>query len=352
MSDNFAFSVQPLSTASALAIGSPMSTTTLLYSNASFPPLPYFYQVSTSLHFESLFIDHSSGDKLHLKRICADLDHPGPPVFMLHGSIENGRIFYSKSGKGFGPFLAREGFDVYVCDLRGRGLSTPAINRKSNHGQAEAISEEIPAFLSEIKRLRGNVPMHFVAHSWGGVSLLAYLARPAVAVEVKSMVFFGTKRRITVRNRAYWWNIGVGWQVVARISMALRGYLAAKQVGMGADNITRRTWKETNDWIYQKDWKHWQDGFDYHAAFRKMNADATGLPPILSFAGVNDKVLGHPSDVKLLLDELRPGHQVRLELLSKQNCHLHDYGHIDMLTHPLAAEDHFLMAREWMLKHG
>lgn len=314
---------------------------------ATLLPLHYFCDVSTSLHFESLFINQDSGVKLHLKRICADLDNPGPPVFMLHGSIENGLIFYSKSGKGFAPFMAREGFDVYVGDLRGRGLSTPPIGRKSDHGQAEAIAEEIPAFLKEIKRLRGDVPMHLVSHSWGGVSLLAYLARPSVKVDVRSIVFFGTKRRITVRNWAYYKNIWIGWHLIARTAIALTGYVASKSVGMGSENISRRTWRETNDWIYQKEWRHWEDGFDYQAAFRKMK-----LPPILSFAGVKDKVLGHPTDVKVLLDELGPDQETRLELLSKQNCHLHDYGHIDMLTHRLAAEDHFLMAREWMKKHA
>jgi pimeloyl-ACP methyl ester carboxylesterase len=303
--------------------------------------------VSSPLHFASLFIDLPSGAKLHLMRICANPDQAGPPVFMLHGSIENGRIFYSKSGKGFGPFLARAGYDVYICDLQGRGLSTPSINGKSDHGQAEAIAEEIPAFLREIQHLRGNIPMHFVSHSWGGVSLLAYLARPSVAVDVRSMVFFGTKRRITVRNGAYWWSIGIGWHLIARTSNLFKGFVAARQTRMGSDNISRGTWKETNDWIYQKEWRHWKDGFDYHAAFRQMK-----LPPILSFAGVNDKVLGHPTDVKLLLDELGPGHEVRLEMLSKENCHLHDYGHIDMLTHNLAEDDHFPMALEWMQKHG
>jgi pimeloyl-ACP methyl ester carboxylesterase len=310
------------------------------------PQFAYFCVVSENLQFVPSFIELPSGARLHLMRICADLQNPGTPVFMLHGSIENGRIFYSNSGKGFGPFLARAGYDVYVGDLRGRGASTPAIGKASDHGQAEAIAEEIPAFLSEIERLRGKTPIHLVAHSWGGVSLLAYLARPKVPVDVRSVVFFGTKRRITVRNRAYGWQIGVGWHVIARTSIALRGYVEAKGTHMGSDNITARTWRETNAWIYQKEWKHWQDGFDYRAALQAMK-----LPPILSFAGVKDKVLGHPGDVKLLLEELGPDQTVRYEMLSKQNCHLHDYGHIDMLTHPLAEEDHFLMAREWLRKY-
>ncbi len=58
---------------------------------------------------------------------------------MLHGAVENGKIFYSDSGRGLAPFLARRGFDVYVGDLRGRGESRPHISRSSRYGQTEAI---------------------------------------------------------------------------------------------------------------------------------------------------------------------------------------------------------------------
>lgn len=48
---------------------------------------------------------------------------------MLQGAIENGKIFYSDSGRGSGLFLARGGLDVYAGDWRGRGESWPHINR-------------------------------------------------------------------------------------------------------------------------------------------------------------------------------------------------------------------------------
>ncbi len=60
------------------------------------------------LQQESLFIPLSpfSKDELHLKRVYKK-GLLGPPVFMLHGSIENGRIFYSDSGKGLAPYRVR-----------------------------------------------------------------------------------------------------------------------------------------------------------------------------------------------------------------------------------------------------
>jgi len=30
------------------------------------------------------------------------------PIVMIHGAIENGKIFYSESGKGLAPFLCKK----------------------------------------------------------------------------------------------------------------------------------------------------------------------------------------------------------------------------------------------------
>src|SRR5258706_5010461 len=124
---------------------------------------------------ESFFIPFHSTEQLHLKRFCGNEN--GPIAFLLHGSIENGRIFYSRSGKGLAPFLAKNGYDVFVADLRGRGESTPPIGKQSDYGLTESIAEEIPAFLNEIKRLRGDAPQYWMAPSWGGILMLCFLAR-------------------------------------------------------------------------------------------------------------------------------------------------------------------------------
>ena len=65
--------------------------------------------------------------------INASTEPKGIPVLMIHGIVEDGRIFYHNSGKGLGSFLAKHGYDVYVADLRGIGKSTPKIHRNSEH---------------------------------------------------------------------------------------------------------------------------------------------------------------------------------------------------------------------------
>jgi pimeloyl-ACP methyl ester carboxylesterase len=45
------------------------------------------------------------------------------PIFFIHGYFEDGRIFFTKKGKGLASYLAENGFDVFVCDLLGKGES-------------------------------------------------------------------------------------------------------------------------------------------------------------------------------------------------------------------------------------
>ena len=99
--------------------------------------------------------------------------------------------------------MADQGYDVYIGDLRGKGLSTPPIGKFSNYGQTEAITEDIPAFIEHIIRVASACQQHWIAHSWGGVLLSSYYARfPEHRSLVNSMVYFAVKRRIRVFNLA------------------------------------------------------------------------------------------------------------------------------------------------------
>ncbi|NIQ57196.1 MAG: alpha/beta fold hydrolase, partial [Gammaproteobacteria bacterium] len=198
---------------------------------------------SESLHIRLEGAPGSPGDEttLHLERIRP----PGPPerlgrpVFMLHGSLSNGRVFYSRSGKGLGPFLARRGYDVYIGDLRGRGESRPRIAPGASHGQNESIRQEIPAMIREIRRLRGEIPQHWVAHSWGGVLSYSVLARfPEYRSSVRSMVLLATRRSIRQNNWGVFWKFHFFWHRVGPWLAKRKGYLPARELRFGADNET------------------------------------------------------------------------------------------------------------------
>lgn len=265
---------------------------------------------------------------------------------MLHGAIENGRIFYSDSGRGLAPYLAGQGYDVYVADLRGRGGSTPAISRVSRFGQTEAITEDIPAFVNHIIERRGPIPQHWIAHSWGGVLLSSYLARFAGHRDlVRSAVYFGSKRTVRVWNFHRLLKVDLVWNGLCHLISDLAGYLPARRLGIGSDSETLKSHRQSSEWVKKDAWVDADDGFDYGAAIGQVQ-----LPPIWYLAAERDHALGHPRDVADF--RLSAGVQESsYTVLSRRNGNLHDYDHINMLTHPDAPADHFPLIVNWLKQH-
>lgn len=292
-------------------------------------------------HF--LPVPHSE-HRLHVKAflpLTGEL--PRASVFLLHGAIEDGRIFYSQSGKGFAPFLAQAGYAVYVLDLRGRGLSHPAIDKFSQHGQKETILEDIPQTLHWIKKRHPRLPMIWGAHSWGGVLISCVLARfPEWLEPLNAMLFFGSKRRVAAPTWQRRVHIGLVWNLVSFGITRSLGYLPGAKLGLGSDSETRQSHADSVRWVKSKSWQD-PDGFDYAKMLQSLR-----LPRQLHLAGPWDHALGHPDDVRRFQAELGGGDESQYLLLSRQHGFKNNYGHIDMLTHPQAPQDHFPAILRWL----
>jgi len=291
---------------------------------------------------QSLYI-HSEKYKLHLRHISKN--STGTPVLMVHGVMENGHIFYTKKGKGLACHLAEQGFDVYVADFRGRGKSTPIISDKSDFGQFEAITQDIPMFLDYITQ-KTNKAMHLVSHSWGGVLLASCLARyPERLSQVLSNTCFGTKRSVSVKSVEKFLKVNVFWNNFAIKLANKNGFLDAKRYGIGSDNETKKSLVQSVAWVKKGAWIDPHDSFNYEEAAKKIS-----WPPSWHFTGVKDKVLGHEQDVKAFIAE-SSNHHAKFNLLAKKNGNALDYDHINILTHQQAVTDHFPLLVEWLITH-
>ena len=288
---------------------------------------------------ESIYITEGE-EQLHLRHIWQRKG--GVPIFMLHGLIENGFIFYTEKGKGLACYLAEKGFDVYVADLRGRGKSLPAINSQSTFGQHETITCDIALFLEKIQSINPQ-KMHLIAHSWGGVLISSFLARyPNWLDKVHSKTCFGTKRVVTAKTMEAYFKLGFMWRYIAPILAKKNGYFDAKKFRFGSDSETKKSLEESITWVIPGKWHDLNDGFDYYTAAQNIT-----WPPTWHLTGISDYALGHQQDVQLFIDECN-NRNAKFSVLSKQAGNQVNYDHINILTHPNTVNDHFPKLALWL----
>lgn len=295
---------------------------------------------------QSVFIKLDAEQTLHLRRIADDKAR-GPVVLFLHGAVENGKIFYTESNKGLAPFLAEHGYICYVADLRGRGQSKPAISKHAKYGQTEAIIEDIPAYIKKITALEGKPAQYWVAHSWGGVLMNSVFARfPDYIDDVKACVYFGSKRSLYNHHPKKYLQGNLIWYGLAPILAKKHGFLPAKKLKWGSDDETKKSHYQSMQWAKRNPWIDSDDGFDYAKALTQLT-----LPPTLHIAGVRDKALAQPIDIKKFMDESGEGIQT-MTIYGRKQGHQFDYDHINMLTHPKARDDQFTDLLAWFETHS
>jgi len=272
------------------------------------------------------------------------VNKPKRVILMIHGAVENGRIFYSKNGKGLAPFLCENNSDVYVIDMPGRGDSKPHASERLDHSQSQFINHDFPMIVNTIRhKTDKGLPWHGVAHSWGGVLMAAGLVRME-APEFKSLVFFGVKRRITIKSVKKHIYVNLYWNYFGSLLTKIYGYLPARKWKLGSDDEPTAFALQIMEWVMQEKWIDPEDGFNYLKAFKKIK-----MPPVLSMTGFADNILGHPKDIELLIEEIGP-ESGEIVVLGKDFGYQQDYDHISLLTHTNAKNDGYKLALDWIIR--
>lgn len=124
--------------------------------------------------------------------------HRGAPVILLHGSFSNRRFWYSPKCIGLGPYLARAGFDVWIVEMRGHGLS-PRNQRYKYNRVSDYARYDLPA-ITQFVYEQNPQPVHWLGHSLGGTTLAAALGgRYLDESMIASVALFGSQI-----SRNYW----------------------------------------------------------------------------------------------------------------------------------------------------
>jgi len=321
-----------------------------------------------SVKAESIWVSMPNGEQLHMRHLQpmpSDTDsfssEAPKRVFMLHGEVECGRIFYHDSGKGLAYHFAQQGYEVFVADLGGRGRSLGCDDAPSSLTVHDIVTDAIPRLLraatqhcslsedeftssaASYLKAASVAPTIWVAHGFGGVLLSAAWARMNNEERTATqMMFFSTRRKLQAKNRIANAVVNAFCHPLAQKLVNWYGAFPAAKFHLGSANENTQWFGVYTDWISNDSWCDTEDGFDYQAAL-KINP----IPPTLHFATAADTLYSDAADVRAFINELGC-HDARMIVANTIGDTQRKYDHLSLLLDPAAVNDVFKDATDWL----
>lgn len=275
--------------------------------------------------------------ELALTRLGRAGEHAGggAPVVLVHDGFSNRRCWYTAKGRGLGAWLVRAGFDVWLVEMRGHGLSPRNRSYRDNR-VADYARYDLPAIAAFIGEQSGQ-PAHWVGHSQGGLALAAALGgghlEPA---RLASLTLLGSQIRY------------LHWSLkLPPLSWGAR-LLLRRREQVGAGWLRREVGLEEEPAGVVRESLRW---FGLFGRFGEGRADwAAGLAevavPVLALAGAGDRS-DPPAACRQLLE--RFGSPVREYLcLGQAAGFAEDYGHAAMLAGRHCQREVWPLLEHWL----
>ncbi|WP_263265097.1 lysophospholipase [Pseudomonas sp. RIT-PI-S] len=256
----------------------------------------------------------------------------GAPVVLLHGSFSNRRFWYSPKGIGLGATLARAGFDVWIPEMRGHGLS-PRNQQYRHNTVADYARYDLPVINAFVTELSGQRPC-WLGHSLGGITLaMALGARYLAADEFAGVALFGSQVSRTA------WPLRVAplnW--AARL--VLRGFehLSGPRFKRGPEDEPAGIGLELLRWHGLRR-RLGRGGADWRDGLAEVKL------PLLVVAGAGDR-----QDPPWACEQLflRFGGDGQFLMLGQAQGFSQDFGHVDMLVSKAAQAQVWPQVVRWL----
>lgn len=292
---------------------------------------------------------------------------PRVPVILCPGYGCSHRFVDFDERYSLARHLSARGFDAWVLDLRGRGLSRPTATAQRPWSWTfdDLAAHDVATAITHVADMTGR-RVAWVGHSMGGMLLYAHLVRsgdPRVraAVTIASPVEFPAASNAligrlgellldlpfgeTVPQR---WALGALWIVLSRTT--------ALDVGMNPDNVDRRIvgralpasladvsrakLRQLASWSQRGVFRSVDDAIDYRAGLAGVRV------PLFLAAGAMDR-LATPAAVQRALDFLPPTTTTYREF-GRAHGHALDYGHVDLVLGRHAPSEVFPEIARWL----
>lgn len=120
-------------------------------------------------------------------RLVPAADPSAPVVLVLPAMVMKAKHYLHLAKS-----LNAQGMSVALCDLRGQGECTPALQDQPNFGYREMIEIDLPAVTAAVRDRFPNSELHLFGHSLGGQLSLLYAAGEPGAVDSVTVIGTGT----------------------------------------------------------------------------------------------------------------------------------------------------------------
>jgi pimeloyl-ACP methyl ester carboxylesterase len=269
----------------------------------------------------------ADGVTLALARYAGTVKH-NVPVLLTHGLFSNRQVCAPLA-----QYLAREGFDCWVLELRGHGASEKPATRPDPEAWG---AYDVPTALDAVRAVTGQGTVQLVAHSVGGLAFLMHLARrPESRTRVAGFVMLGchaTGMYSTLRSRLA--------ADAVRLGMAVLGYAPGPAWRLGPETEPKRVmdvcigWSRTRRWVGA-------DGFDYLAALADLRI------PIWCLAGAGDHAIAPAAACRHLYDAIGSPWK-RWTLCGRAEGFAEDFSHVRLMVSRPAQREIWPRIGEWL----
>lgn len=287
------------------------------------------------------------------------------PIILCHGLGANRFNLDLDDDYSFARYLRGRGYDVFVMELRGAGLSDDG--RARRHDFDDHVLFDAPAVIDLVCELTGAEQVNWVGHSLGGMVAYAALGTP-VKDRIFALAALGSPA--TFEHQKLLRFVARAFPLVRPLSGSLSALpsrlfapfyvslvwpffgILANVRNIESRVIRRVLWNLVSDVSPRvlQDFVRWiNQGVGPHIS-RQSDPDAhwaTVTQPLLLIAGASDHTLAPPAAVRHAFYKAA-SEQKELVVLSKKNGFLADYGHGDLAIGKHAPREVFPLVERFL----
>lgn len=316
------------------------------------------------------YLQTSDGWKIALHR------HQGKgakhPVLLVHGLASNAaNLDFPIKDLSLARYLKKNGYDAWVVDLRGSGLSKKKRLTSIKWYFDDYLFKDLPATVDYILKQTKARKIHYVGHSLGGILAFPFNQTYHHKKILKSLITVGTPMAIKTKPGyfKYLFRIDnvlkfipwVPYKTASKLAHVFSEYL------LGLDDHHLFSKNNMTPEIFRTMLRHAVESvpssliLQIHSWIRNSyfgSLDGTinfmeniqdHSMPVMMIVGSID-TFTPPSEVRLAFRRL-PGEKKTLKVFGKKHGHRNEYGHIDLILGKHAPQEVFPHILEWMDSH-